>query len=377
MHTSTEASSGHATRTTHRFEQGPTGLGTSAARIVELRRASDDTDTASPADNDAGLRIPRFTFPWPSACNPAAEQAEQGALAFAARYGLIPNEEYYARLVRTKYGWLAARCYPDANLDLLQILADYFMWFFIVDDMFVDRVETVGESTIPNLTAMIDVLDYRRPGSEPVFGEYAWVDICTRLQLQLSTEHFQRFAHGMRMWAATAGLQILNHLRESSVDIAQYETIRRHTSGTNPCLDVADAAKAGPVRPEEFNDPVAQRLRMHANNVVCWSNDVQSLKMEMRQPGQYWNMVIVYVNKGLTLQQSVDLVAARVRSEIAQFQELGLGVEPLASPQLNGWIDGLRHWMRGYQDWVENDTQRYADAYLDGDSDDRKIVATR
>ncbi|WP_394827957.1 terpene synthase family protein [Pendulispora albinea] len=144
---------------------------------------------------------------------------------------------------------------------------DYAIWYFPADDLFVDRVHTVSPRTLPNLTAMIDVLDYHRVGAQPVWGEHAWLDICTRLRRRLSDEHFQRFAHGMRMWASTASLQILNHIQDTPVGISQYETIRRHTSGMNPCLDVADATNLGPATPAEFNQPAVQKLRMHANNV--------------------------------------------------------------------------------------------------------------
>ncbi|MGH8792976.1 MAG: terpene synthase family protein [Stackebrandtia sp.] len=345
---------------------GPTGLGTSAARPPRPARGG-----AEPEE----LRIPRFHFPWPSACHPEVEGAERRAQEFAARFGLVPDAAYRTRLARTKYGWLAARCYPHADRELLQIAADYFTWFFIVDDLFVDRVQTVTPRTIPNLTAMIDVLDYNRPGADPVFGEHAWLDVCTRLRRRLSHEHFQRFAHGMRMWASTAGLQIVNHLQQSSVDVPQYETIRRHTSGTYPCLSLLDAAKAGPITPAEYNDPLAQRLCLHANNVVCWSNDVQSVQMEMNQPGQYWNMVVIYANQGLTLQESVDLVAQRVRSEIAAFQLLARATEQHAGDEMRGFIAGLRNWMRGYQDWVDHDTRRYAQAHIAEDADDTRVLA--
>jgi hypothetical protein len=148
---------------------GPSGLGT--AGLYPWKRAR-----AKPAE-DQGLVIPRFGFPWPSACHPDAAGAEQGALAFVARHGLAPDAEHWERLVRTRYGWLAARCYPQADRELLQITADYFTWFFIADDLFVDRVETVTPQTLPNLTAMIDVLDCHRPGAEPVFGEHAWLEV--------------------------------------------------------------------------------------------------------------------------------------------------------------------------------------------------------
>lgn len=365
---------------------GPTGIGTSAARLfpsspaprrpAPQHRAPAMQPTHAP---DCGtqpdqLRIPRFTFPWSSAIHPDADDVELGARAFAERYGLAPDEAYRSRLARAKYGRLAARCNPEADREFLQILADYALWYFTVDDMFVDRVETLANRTLPSLTAIIDVLDHHRVGAEPVFGEHAWLDICTRLRRRLSDEHFQRFAHSMRMWASTAGLLILANLREEPVDIPQYETIRRHTSGVYPCLDLVDAASKRPVTSDEQYHPEVQRLRMHTNNVVAWSNDVQSVKIEMAQPGQFRNMVVIYASQGLSLQQSVDLVAARVHGEIAAFQLLAHKVEAQAGEKLCGYIAGFRYWMSGNQDWIDNDTRRYADEHIAAEADDTDLL---
>lgn len=361
---------------------GPTGLGPSVAcpASTQCARGVPARNPVQPADpagsrraqraNVDELSIPEFDLPWPEAIHPDVELVERLALQWAEHHRLMPDDQYRARVRRAKYGWLAARCYPHADRELLQLMADYVVWFFIADDAFVDRVQTVTSQTIPNLTAMIDVLDLGRLGDRPVFGESAWLDVCQRLRLRLSDEHFQRFAYGMRMWASTAGLQILNHTRPESVGVRQYETIRRHTSGTFPCLDVLDVANAGALAPEEAHHPHVRRLCLHANNIICWSNDVQSLRVEVRQPGQYWNMAVIYAMEGHSLQDGVDYTADRVHAELASFQALAAHVEPLASRELRGFISGLRDWMRGYQDWVKTDTGRYRQEHAQLDADD-------
>ncbi|KAH7010119.1 terpene synthase metal-binding domain-containing protein [Ilyonectria destructans] len=279
----------------------------------------------------AALRIPTFKFLWP--------------------------EAYRERVVRTRYAWLAARCYPNASLELLQAIADY----------------TVSTTTLPNLTAMIDVLDFDAASPEPIYGELAWLDVCRRLRRLLGHAPFERFATGMRLWATTAGLQIINHLQEEPCGMRQYEAIRRHTSGMNPCTALSDGANVGSVTSEEFCRPEVQTFCRIANNVVCWSNDIQSLGVEARQPGQFWNMVIIHSSKGHSLQESVDWTAARVRNEIAEFVKISDEIMPQAGEQLQGFIEGLRFWMRGYQDWVERDTERYAAVYAAEDADDRGV----
>jgi hypothetical protein len=319
------------------------------------------------------IDFPVFEFPWPGSCHPEADHAEERMMEWGTTHSLIPGGEYRERIARTRYGFLAARCYPRAGRALLQAAADYFLWFFLADDLFVDRVDTITTDTIANLTAMIDVLDYNRMRTPPVYGESAWLDVCRRLRALLSAEHFERFATGMRMWASTAGLQIINHLQPYPVEIRVYETIRRHTSGMNPCLALSDAANAGPVTPDEYHDPSIQELLIRANNVVCWSNDIQSLIVETRQPGQFRNMVTFYASQGRALQDGVDITARRVRSEIDAFARLSETTEKHASPAAGGFIVGMKDWMRGYQDWFDHDTERYSAAYAEHDADDRGI----
>jgi hypothetical protein len=178
----------------------------------------------------------------------------------------------------------------------------------------------------------------------------------------------------MRLWASTAGLQILNHLNETPASLDTYMTIRRHTSGMNPCLDLADSANAGPLPATDYYRDDVQQLRLHANNIVCWANDVQSLRIEMMQPGQFWNMVAVDAAQCGSLQEGVDRTAARVREQIAEFMALARSVEHDANPRLKGFVIGMKDWVRGYFDWVTHDTLRYAEAYAEQDADDRRLL---
>lgn len=322
----------------------------------------------------AALEIPRFEFPWPSACHPQVAAVEERMILWAGKHDLFPSPTYRARVVRARYGYLAARCYPNAEVSLLQAISDYFLWFFLVDDLFVDRVETVTPSTLTNLAAMIDVLDWGRARSTPVYGEEAWLDVCRRLQANMSAEQFDRFANGMRLWATTAGLQILNHLQSVPIAIVDYETIRRHTSGMNPCIALSEAANGARLAPDEYHHPDTCRLRAHTNNVVCWSNDIQSLLVEARQPGQFRNMVTLYAGEGRPLQQAVDVTSSRVRAEVDGFVQLEESVRPWASPALRDYIQGMKHWMCGYQDWYDHDTQRYAPDSAAQEADDRAVL---
>ncbi len=70
-------------------------------------------------------------------------------------------------------------------------------------------------------------------------------------------------------------------------------------------------------------------------------------------------MVVIYAADGRPLQEGVDYTAAPP------------GCMEHADSRLHEFIEGMKYWIRGYQDWVVRDTQRYAVAYAADDADDR------
>ncbi|GLB06210.1 terpene cyclase [Aspergillus tubingensis] len=323
------------------------------------------------------IKVPIVHIPWAGEIAADVPQLETSMLEWADQKGLLVDVAYRERVKRSRYAWLAARCHPEAAPELLSVISKFFVWYFVVDDLFLDRVDIVTPNTLSNLTAMIDVVDFNCARPEPVYGELALLDICRSLRQLLSAEHFERFAQGIRLWATTAGLQILYHLEEKPIGVSQFESIRRHTSGAESCLALADASNCDPVSLEEFYRPDVQKLCRYTNNIICLANDIHSFIVEARQPGQFWNRVYIRAADGYTLQESVDHTAASVYEELEKFQKLEYQILQDASPQLCGLVDGCKQWIRGYMDWVALDTKRYQAAYAVGDADDRNVLYTR
>lgn len=63
-----------------------------------------------------------------------------------------------------------------------------------------------------------------------------------------------------------------------------------------------------------------------------------------------------------------------MRAEIDQFVILTAKVEQRADRLLRGFIAGMKDWVRGYFDWVAQDTQRYDAAFAEQDADDRQLL---
>ncbi len=289
-------------------------------------------------------------------------------LGWASQQGLILTAKHRARVERAKYASFSGRSFPHAGPELLQALTDFTAWLFIIDDHAVDRVDPLNEATLSQLTAVLDVLDLDEASPEPVFGERALMDVCRRLRSLLSPEHFARFAHGIRMWAGSAGLQIVAQLLGKPLAMHPYRAFRRHTGGVNPSMALIDAANAGPLTPEEYNRPSVERLRLHVNNIASWANDLHSLHTEAREPDQGRNMAMIHAAQGHSLQEGANYTARQIHAEISAFQEEAAVLERDASKELRGFISGLRDWLIGYQDWGDHITHRYRAEYAEQDA---------
>ncbi len=360
---------------------GKLGKATEQTRDAQSKTAADgipDVDRAGQSLDR--LIMPTIDMPWPAACHPQVERLEQSMIAWGEQHDLIPTAAFRERLERTRFAWLAARCYPRADAVLAQFTADYIGWFFVVDDLTFDRIDSPHRpaATMRALTAMLNVIDLgQHTRQRPIFGESAWLDLCHRLRAYLtSEEHYQRWATGMRLWITALAMQVLTHQHDASVGSDGYVPVRRYTGGMIPVLAIEDAANAGPMTHEEWHRPEVDRLRLNTNNIVCWTNDVHSVQIEARQPGQCRNLVTVLRDSvpGRSWQEAVDLAAEYIRAEITAFTELAEQVRRTASPQLGGWIDGCQDWMTGNLAWTVRDTGRYA--HIDQDADDRAIVRT-
>ncbi|MGX5796905.1 terpene synthase family protein [Pseudomonas sp. E2-15] len=320
------------------------------------------------------LCLPVFSFKWPDACSPHAQVVENHVIEWVEKHQLMPNSNLRAHTVRCRYGWLAARCYPTAPLELLNTIADYIAWLFLVDDLFFDCAQVPSPRTVAHITAIIDVLDLNTAQLQPEFGERALLDICQRLRRHLDAERFAHFANGSRMIYGGVALQILAHINSEPVTLRQYRCLRRHGSGMIPAMALVDAASPVPLEGEVRFSAKIEQLEDSTNTIVSLTNDIFSLSTELKQTGLHENMVTLLAGQGHTLQEGIDITADKIRTEINNFTQHSNQLLVNASPALKYYIDGLRHWISGHQRWLEIDTSRYRAALFDSDADKRSMA---
>jgi terpene synthase-like protein len=304
--------------------------------------------------------LPTLRFPWSTRCHVGVASIERETTDWATRYRLVSGEREWAALRNAKFGHFSARCYPDADREVSQIDADFFTWFFLFDDAYVDRVEPGSPHVLPAITAALDVLDSGRSRNAEIVEANAFADVCRRLRGRATHAQFQRFAQAMRLYLNSLTFLVLMNTRDQPPTMAEYEAVRLYSGGVQCVQALIDVGRPTPLADEEYNHSDVRRLARCMGNAVTWLNDLHGLDVEADQPGVCWSMPLVYAAHGHTLQEGVDYTVRRIAAEITEFEAVAEIIEPTASSELHYFIDGLRLGMAGYQEWVEFDTGRYS-----------------
>lgn len=166
----------------------------------------------------------------------------------------------------------------------------------------------------------------------------------------------------MRPWFVALAMQVLSQQHTDRFEPTSYAAVRRYTGGLLGVMVIEDVANTGPITPDEYYRPETRRLELLANNVICWANDLLSVRVEVRQPSQARSLVTIIkdAEPRRSWREAVNLAAEQLGTEIAAFVDLAEKVRRTASPNLCGWIDGCQDVIVGNVDWSLHDTGRYS-----------------
>jgi len=316
--------------------------------------------------NTDPLRIPS---PFPYRINPHAGQARTHTDAWVARNGLVRRESARIRFTDADFCWFAAMVYPTADAQCLDLMADWFAWFFLFDDHLDDgeigrSLEKLGRLA-DEMRAVIESPDFgagfvTRPGVPAVVSSLA--DLWTRTAPGMTPYWRQRFVqHVAEGLAAAAVWEAGNRVEDRVPDEATYIEKRRHTGAIYVCMDLIEVAERISLPPVVCESEPFRSALDAACDVVCWTNDYYSLDKE-RSLGEVHNLVhIVQHHRGLTTQEACTHVCHAISAETERYLSLErqlLEAHPDHAAALTPYAAGMRTWMRGNLDWSSR-TRRY------------------
>lgn len=325
------------------------------------------------------VSVPELYCPLPPAMNPEAEAAQDHTLAWVRRHALVRDEATFERLRASRFGFLIARAYPRAPLSRLAIVSDWNTWLFLMDDECDEsgigrrpqRLRTlhsrfVGVLTSASARITLDTQSPDRHGRIDVSLLHALGDLRDRMGALMPRAWMTRFVRSAVEYFESCEWEAENRERGVWPDAATYIRMRCYTGALDSDIHLIELSEGIELPLAVRKHPVLERLMYLANTVVCWSNDIFSLRKERAHRDMHNLVLILLHHEGITEQAAVDRVARLIKGQVQRFIALEARL-PQFGPSIDAavrrFVAVLRAWMRGNLDWsCETGRYRHAEA---------------
>lgn len=357
---------------------GPTGLGTSAARIklssgaLGLRRFKSHTHV--PYEKVGPTTLPKFYMPYSARINVNLERSRQHCIDWARQMGMlesvpgIPSLRIWdeENLALFDFAVCAARIHPDASGPELDLSSTWLTWGTYGDDYFPAVFEPtrnmVGAKVFNARLSSFMPLDCGATPPPANAAETGLADLWIRTASPMTIDQRGQFRQGVETMTASWLWELANHIQHRIPDPVDYVEMRRKTFGSDLTMSLARITKAGEIPRAIFRTRAMRGLENSAADYACFTNDIFSYQKEIEFEGELHNCVLV-VQKFLDIdrRRAVSVVNDLMTSRLLQFKhiiatELPVLVDEFnldadARDALDAYVVGLQDWMAGILDW--------------------------
>ena len=311
---------------------------------------------------------PELNHPFAPAVSEHVEVLDGEIFEWAGSTDLLSTEKARRLFGGAGLGRLVARTHPDSSLEDLRIIAGWYAWLFLQDDVRDDsgigqrpgELSTLDEHFIEVLKGGASL----HTGEDPLVG--ALYDLQERLRGrlrdgELSRVGMRRFIRAFRQHLDATLWEASNRARATVPDVETYVRMRPLTGGLSIVTELVELLEGTHLPVEVRENPTVARLTEASHNIVCWANDILSLEKELGCDEVNNLVVVLRESKGLTLQHAVDLAAEMHDAEVRVFaglQETLPSFGPAVDENLSRYVAALRARIRGVLDW-SRESARY------------------
>ena len=355
---------------------GPTGLGTTAARLGIPGRFTRYTHTPHRV---GPTTLPEFNLPFKLTLSPHLEAARQHAFLWGKEIGITSDGVWTDDdLKGFDFALCVAGLDPDATPDELDLGSDWLSWGTYGDDLvpklFFRNPDPVGPRAFVERAKQFMPLDCTTMPLPVTPFERGLADVWMRTALPMSDRHRDQFRQAVwRMFDAWIW-EIEAHQQNRIPDPVDYIEMRRDSFGAQFTMSLSRLGAGDDIPDEVF---AASQMRGLQNSVADYGgfvNDLFSYQKEIEFEGEILNIVAVVENfLGCDKDQAVGIVDDLMRGRLAQFirardveipqlcEHLGLRDEARAA--VAAYVHGLEDYLAGVLNWHRK-TSRYPEHEL-------------
>ena len=346
---------------------GPTGLGTSAARV---RARSFSHVPFAPSGH---LPLPEFSMPFPVRTSPHIDTARAYAVGWARDMGMFdpaPGVEAgrvwdERRFIGFDFAHCAAMIHADATLEELKLSSDWLAWGTYGDDWFprAFTADPVAAKIGNDRLSLFMPLDTRAPVPEPTNAvERGLADLWRRTAGPMPEAARAQFRVAVQDMTSSWVWELANDAQHRIPDPVDYIEMRRKTFGADMTASLTRLAASNSVAPEIYRTRVMRELETAAQDYACFTNDLFSYQKEVQFDGEIHNLVLVVENfLGVDRMAARDVVADLMTARMQQFEHIvATGLPALfedarlderARQILVRHAEDLKDWMSGILEW--------------------------
>lgn len=355
-----------------RLLSGPIGLGMSATKLrlstiaQGLKRFRNNMYV--PYEAVGPTSLPPFYMPYSSRVNVHQERSRRYCIDWARKVGMIdtppgtPGDGIWDenKLASFDFAACAARIHPDASGPELDLSSVWLTWGTFGDDFF----PTVFGTTRDMAGAMMFnarlsefmPLDCGHTPSptNPVETGLADLWICTASSMTVDGR--RQFRAGVEVMTKSWLWELQNHIQHRVPDPVDYVEMRRMTFGSDLTMSLARLTKGGGIPPEVFHTRAMRALKDSAADYACWTNDIFSYQKEIEFEGELSNFTLVLRTfLDINSEQALLIVNDMMTSRLRQFEHIIATDLPTVVKEFNldeNSCKALSAYIEGLQDWV-------------------------
>jgi germacradienol/geosmin synthase len=358
---------------------GPTGLGTSAARLPvspgALGAQRLKSFTHVPFKSVGPLNRSKFYMPFTWKVSPDLDSARRHCKAWARQMGILDSipglPGIYIwderRFDTIDMAFLGALMTPEGTGAVLNLMCDWNTWGTYFDDYFqVHYGHTRDMAGAKACVARLLALMVDAPPNPQIVPstavERALADVWIRAAPLLSVQARRQIRRTTQELFESWLWELANLIQNRIPDPIDYVEMRRHTFGWYLMMKFCQLAYGAELPPEVLRSRPVQGLYSSAAD-YCWMvNDIVSYQKEIEFDGDFHNGLLIFqrflgIDLPATLNVVNDLMTARLRQfEYIVASELpvlcdDLGLDTSTRQQLRAYVDRLQWFVAAMHHW--------------------------
>jgi len=362
---------------------GPTGLGTSAARIVSSLVGTAPQRlrafTHVPFQVTGPLPRPDFAMPFPLRLSPHLDAARRRNADWARRVGMLDEAVWDERkLAAFDLALCAAGIHPDATSDELDLSTQWLTWGTYGDDLypmtFGRARDMIGAKACTARLAQFMPVESDTVPVPVTALERGLADLWSRTAGPLSVDARQTFRAAIVDMTESWLWELANQFQNRIPDPVDYVEMRRKTFGSGLTSSLSRLSHGQTVPAEVYRTRPIQEMENSAADYACLLNDVFSYQKEIQFEGEIHNGILVVQSfLNCDRDRALGIVNDLMTSRMRQFQHVAaaelpalfdsLQLDQQARETLLGYARHLENWLAGILNWHEG-CRRYDESEL-------------